>query len=92
MSSAEPKFMQGISSRFICDYLYVYYWMVVAVMILAVFTSVVTAFTIKGPVLVRVLMLLPNLFVAALAILMALSLYLICERGLKPGTQKETTE
>jgi len=48
MSSAEPKFMQGISSRFICD-------------------------------------------VAALAILMALSLYLICERGLKPGTQKEAT-
>ena len=91
MSSAEPKFMQGISSRFICDYLYVYYWMVVAVMVLAVFTSVITAFTIKGPVLVRVLMLLPNLFVAALAILMALSLYLICDRGLKPGTQKENT-
>ena len=84
--------MQGISSRFICDYLYVYYWLVVAVSILAIFTSIITAFTIKGPVLVRVLMLLPNLFVTALAILMALSLYLICERGLKPGTKKETTE
>jgi len=84
--------MQGVSSRFICDYLYFYYWLVVTVMVLAVFTSVVTAFTIKGPVLVRVLMLLPNLFVGALALLTALSLYLICERGLKPGTKKETTE
>jgi ABC-type sugar transport system permease subunit len=90
MSSGEPKFMQGISSRFVCDYLFVYYCLVLAIGILAVVTSIVTAFTIKGSVLLRVLMVLPNVFVVALATLFALCLYLMCERGLKPGTQKET--
>ena len=89
MSSSEPKFMQGISSRFVCDYLFVYYCLVLSIGILAVVTSLVTAFTVKGPVLLRVLMVLPNVFVVALATLFALCLYLMCERGLKPGNPKQ---
>jgi hypothetical protein len=85
----EPQFTKQLSNRFVCDYLYAYYWLVVALGILAVSASVATAYTVKGPVLLRFLMVLPNLFVVTLACLFALCLYIICERGLKSGGEQE---
>jgi hypothetical protein len=80
----EPQFTRTISSRFVCDYLYFYFWLVVVVSSLAVVASVGSAVAMKGPLLMKLFMVLPNLLVAALGGLLALSLYVICERGLRP--------
>jgi hypothetical protein len=80
----EPEFTRTISSRFVCDYLYFYFWLVVTLSSLAVLASIGSAVAMKGPFLLRLLVVLPNLFVAALGGLLALSLYVICERGLRP--------
>ena len=80
----EPQFTQAISSRFVCDYLYFYYWLAVVVAALSVLGSGAAIALAKGPILQKILMALPNLFVAALAVLTSLSLYIICERGLRP--------
>jgi hypothetical protein len=80
----EPTFTQTISSRFICDYLYFYYWLAVVVAVMAAFGTVGAVIAMKGSLLTKVLVALPNLFVSALAVLTALSLYIICERGLRP--------
>jgi len=80
----EPQFTRTISSRFVCDYLYFYFWLVVVVSSLAVVASIGSAVVMKGSLLVKLLVVLPNLFVAALGGLLALSLYVICERGLRP--------
>lgn len=79
----EPEFTKAVSSRFVCDYLYFYFWLVVVVVGLSVIGTIVGLFA-KGPLLYKILFALPNLFVAALGILTALSLYVICERGLHP--------
>lgn len=80
----EPQFTRSISSRFVCDYLYFYFWMVVTVTALAVLASIGSAVAMKGSLLVKLLVVLPNLLVAGLGSLLALSLYVICERGLRP--------
>jgi hypothetical protein len=80
----EPEFTQAISSRFVCNYLYFYYWLAVVVAGLSVLGTGAAIALTKGPILQKVLVALPNLFVAALAVLTALSLYIICERGLRP--------
>lgn len=80
----EPAFTQAVSSRFVCNYLYFYYWLVVAVAGLSLLGTVGVVVFAKGPFLQKLLMALPNLFVMALAVLTALSLYIICERGLRP--------
>ena len=80
----EPQFTQAISSRFVCNYLYFYYWLAVVVAGFSVLGTFAVAIYAKGPILQKILMALPNLFVAALAVLTALSLYIICERGLRP--------
>ena len=80
----EPQFTQAISSRFVCNYLYFYYWLAVVVAGLSVLGTGAAMVLTKGPILQKVLVALPNLFVAALAVLTALSLYIICERGLRP--------
>lgn len=59
-------------------------WFAVVVAAFAVLGGLGTAIAMKGSILTRVLIALPNIFVAALAVLTALSLYIICERGLKP--------
>ena len=59
-------------------------WFAVVVAAFAVLGDIGTAVAMKGNVVTRILMTLPNLFVAALAVLTALSLYIICERGLRP--------
>ena len=80
----EPSFTQAVSSRFVCDYLYFYYWLAVVVAIMAALGTIGAAVAMKGSILTKILVALPNLFVSALAVLTALSLYIICERGLRP--------
>lgn len=80
----EPQFTQAISSRFVCDYLYFYFILVCVLAGLSLVGTVGSFFLMKGGLLQKVLIALPNLFVLALAVLMAMSLYIICERGLRP--------
>jgi hypothetical protein len=80
----EPEFTRKISSRFVCDYLYFYFWLVVTTMSIAVIAAIGAAVAIKGSILTKFFMVLPNVLVATLASLLALSLYVICERGLRP--------
>jgi hypothetical protein len=80
----EPQFTQAISSRFVCNYLYFYYWLAVVVAGLSVIGTGAALILTKGPIVQKILMALPNLFIAALAVLTGLSLYIICERGLRP--------
>lgn len=88
----EPEFTRKISSRFICDYLYFYFWLAVVVIALAFAGGVGAAFVIKAPVTTKVLMVLPYLISGTLGILTALSWYIICERGLKPGMKEEDSD
>ena len=90
LETMEPQFTRSISSRFVCDYLYFYFWLVVVLSSLAVLASVGSAVTLKGPLLMKVLLILPNLLVAGLGGLLALSLYVICERGLHPEESSNT--
>lgn len=80
----EPQFTRAISSRFVCDYLYFYYWLVVVITSLAVIASIGSAVALKGSFLMKLMLVVPNLLVAGLGIMLALSLYVICERGLHP--------
>ncbi len=83
----EPQFTQKISSRFVCDYLYFYFWLAVVVIGLAFAGAVGAAFVIKAPVTTKVLMVLPYVISGTLGCLSALSFYIMCERGLKPGKE-----
>lgn len=80
----EPQFTQGISSRFVCDYLYFYFILVCVLAGFSLIGTVASFFLMKGNLVQKALVALPNLFVLALAVLMAMSLYIICERGLRP--------
>ncbi len=80
----EPEFTRAISSRFVCNYLYFYYWLAVVVAGLSLLGTGAAVVLTKGSVVQKILMALPNLFVSALAVLTGLSLYIICERGLRP--------
>jgi hypothetical protein len=80
----EPQFTQAISSRFVCDYLYFYFILVSVLAGLSVLGTAATLILAKGPLLQKILMALPGLFVAGLGILLSMSLYIICERGLRP--------
>lgn len=51
---------------------------------MAALGTIGAAVAMKGSILTKILVALPNLFVSALAVLTALSLYIICERGLRP--------
>ena len=80
----EPEFTRAVSSRFVCNYLYFYFMLTLVVAGLSVIGGVAAAFAVKGTVVTKLFMLLPNLLVATLAVLTGLSLYVICERGLRP--------
>ena len=85
----EPEFTRKVSSRFVCDYLYFYFWLAVVVIVLAFAGGVGAAVAIKAPVTAKVLMILPYLISGTLGVLTALSFYIMCERGLKPGKEDE---
>lgn len=80
----EPEFTRAVSSRFVCNYLYFYFMLTIAVAALSVVGAGAAAFAVKGSLLTKLFLILPNLLVAALAVLTGLSLYVICERGLRP--------
>lgn len=80
----EPQFTQAISSRFVCDYLYFYFILVAVLAGISLIGSVATIVLAKGSLLGKILMALPSLLVSGLAVMLALSLYVICERGLRP--------
>jgi hypothetical protein len=80
----EPQFTQAISSRFVCDYLYFYFILVAVLAGVSLLGSVATIVLAKGGLLGKILMALPSLLVSGLAVMLALSLYVICERGLRP--------
>lgn len=80
----EPEFTRAVSSRFVCNYLYFYFMLTIAVAALSVIGAGAAAVALKGSLLTKIFVILPNLFVAALAVLTGLSLYVICERGLRP--------
>ena len=80
----EPEFTRGITSRFICDYLYFYFWLAVVVSGLSLLGSVGAAIAVKGPLVSKIFIVFPYLIMAALGVLTALSLYVMCERSLHP--------
>ncbi len=80
----EPQFTQAISSRFVCDYLYFYFILVVVLAGVSLIGTVSAIVLAKGGLLTKILFAVPNLLVMALAVLLAMSLYIICERGLRP--------
>jgi hypothetical protein len=80
----EPQFTQAISSRFVCDYLYFYFILVCVVAGLSLISTVGAVVLAKGSLVTKILFAVPNLLVLALAVLMSMSLYIICERGLRP--------
>lgn len=80
----EPQFTQAVSSRFVCDYLYFYFILVMVVAGFSLIGIVSTILLAKGGLLNKILFTIPNILILALAILNAMSLYVICERGLRP--------
>ena len=84
----EPEFTQTISSRTVCDYLYFYYWYALVLAVLTLFGAILM---MKGPLINKLGVGLMYAFVLSLAVLLALSLYIICERGLKPDQNKNET-
>ena len=86
----EPQFTKDISNRNVCNYLYFYFYLVLVVSIIGILSAIGMALSTKGSLLIRFLMVLPSLIGSALGTLLALSLYIICERGLMdaPATPK----
>ena len=80
----EPEFTRSITSRFICDYLYFYFWLAVVLAAVSLLGAVGAAVALKGPLLNKVFFIFPYLIASGLGVLTALSLYVLCERALHP--------
>jgi hypothetical protein len=87
--NGEPDFMKQISSRTVCDYLYIYFWYTVVVGIIAATSGSYLAMSTKGTIFMKFFAVLPYFMLVVLSILLSMSLYLICERGLKPSAAAE---
>lgn len=85
----EPNFMKQISSRTVCDYLYIYFWYTIVVGIIAATSGSYLAMSTKGPIFMKFFTVLPYFLIMLMGILLSMSLYLICERGLKPSAAAE---
>jgi hypothetical protein len=88
----EPDFTKAVSSRFVCDYLYFYFMWTIVLGVVSVIAGGTLAVNMKGTVLTKVALFLPYVFVAGLASLLGLSLYLMCERGLATKDKEQTAE
>jgi len=88
----EPDFTKAVSSRFVCDYLYFYFMWTIVLGVLSVVAGGALALNMKGSVFAKIVVFLPYVFVAGLASLLGLSLYLMCERGLVTKDKEQTTE
>jgi hypothetical protein len=87
--NGEPDFMKQISSRTVCDYLYIYFWYTVVVGIIAATSGSYLAMNTKGTIFMKFFAVLPYFLIMLMGILLSMSLYLICERGLKPSAAAE---
>ncbi len=85
----EAELTKGISSRFVCDWLYVYMWMTFVVGALYLAIGIGGAVSMKGTLVTKALLVLPPLIMAVFLGLMGVSFYIICERGLKPEEKSE---
>ncbi len=85
----EADLTKGISSRFVCDWLYVYMWMTFVVGALYLALGIGGAVTMKGTLITKALVVLPSFIMAGFLGLMGISFYVICERGLKPEEKSQ---
>jgi hypothetical protein len=84
----EPSWMNQIASETVCNFFYLFF----------VFYSVLAGITLAGTIGLLTLLKLPKgvqigqgvygLFIFTLVATQALFFYLICERGLKPGSNE----
>lgn len=88
----EPDFTKAVSSRFVCDYLYFYFMWTIVLGLVSVVAGGTLALNMKATVLTKVAVFLPYVFVAGLASLLGLSLYLMCERGLAVMDKEKKTD
>lgn len=85
----EAQITKDISSRFICDWLYIYMWLTFVVGAIYLLLGIGGAVIMKGTLVTKALMVLPSFIMAGFLALMGLSFYIICERGLKPEKKSE---
>lgn len=84
----ESSLTRGISSRTVCDFLNVYMYFVFILAALQVVNGFTMLNLIK-PMYLKVLVLLLFLGLAAFMVMFGMSLYILCERGLKPTVDAE---
>jgi hypothetical protein len=80
----EAELTKGLSSRFVCDWLYFYMWMLLVAAGIYVAMGLGSAYVLKGNFMMKLLVVLPSLVAATFLALTGMSLYILCERGLKP--------
>ena len=86
----ESSLTRGISSRTICDFLNFYMYFVFVVAGLNVVNMIYLSYMMKGvPVAARLLSILFFAGFISILIMLGISLYVVCERGLKPNIEAE---
>ncbi len=85
----EAELTKGISSRFICDWLYIYMWITLVAGALYIAMGLGGAFMLKGSLMTKAFVVLPSLMMGVLLGLMGVSFYVICERGMKPAEKSQ---
>lgn len=85
----EAEITKGVSSRFVCDWLYIYMWMTFVAAALYLAIGLGGAYAVKGSLASKALLVLPSLIMATFLALMGLSFYIICERSLKPEEKSQ---
>jgi hypothetical protein len=85
----EAEITKGISSRFVCDWLYIYMWLTLVVGAIYVAMGIGAAVMLKGSVLSKAFLVVPSLLMGVFLGLMGISFYVICERGLKPAEKSQ---
>ena len=84
----ESSLTSGISNSTVCDFLYVYMIFVFLMAALQVVNGFTVVSVIK-PMYLKVLILLLFLGLGAFMVMFGISLYILCERGLKPQITAE---
>jgi hypothetical protein len=85
----EAEITKGISSRFVCDWLYIYMWLTFVVGAIYVAMGLGAAVMLKGSLMSKAFLVVPSLLMGVFLGLMGISFYIICERGLKPAEKSQ---
>lgn len=80
--SNEPDWTKNIKSSTVCNFFYGFFWVYVALAVIAVIGMVYVFFTVKMTNGMMISAMFTKLLVIALSITMALFHYLICSRAL----------